>query len=65
MRLLPQARAITAAAQRSGRGEQARGVNVVIDEILRRPEHEWLRKGGEEQAEAITREMQRKYGQAR
>ncbi len=50
---------------RAGRGEQARRANQVIDEILSRPEHQWLQKGAEEQADAINREMQRRYGQTR
>jgi hydroxylamine dehydrogenase len=65
MELIPEAREITAAALRAGRGEQARRANQVIDDILNRPEHQWLQKGAEEQADAINREMQRKYGQTR
>jgi hypothetical protein len=65
MELIPEAREITAEAARSGRGEPARRVNQVIDEILARPEHQWLQKGAEEQADAINREMQRRYGQTR
>jgi hydroxylamine dehydrogenase len=62
MKLIPEARAITAEASRSGRGEPARRANAVIDEILNRPEHQWLQKGAEEQADAINREMARRYG---
>ena len=62
MKLIPEARAITAEASRSGRGEPARRANAVIDEILNRPEHAWLQKGAEEQADAINREMARRYG---
>ncbi len=65
MELIPEAREITEKALRAGRGEQARRANQVIDEILNRPEHQWLLKGAEEQADAINREMQRKYGQTR
>lgn len=65
MKLIPEAREITAAATRAGRGEPARRVNAVIDKILGRPEHQWLQKGAEEQADAINREMQRRYGQTR
>ena len=65
MRLIPQARAIVADAQRNGRREQAQRVTKVIDDIVRRPEHEWLQKGAEEQADAIKREMERKYGRVR
>ncbi len=65
MELIPEAREITAAALRAGRGEQAGRANLVIDEILNRPEHQWLLKGADEQADAINREMQRKYGQTR
>lgn len=65
MELIPEAREITEKALRAGRGEQARRANQVIDEILNRPEHQWLLKGAEDQADAINREMQRKYGQTR
>src|SRR6185436_17938968 len=65
MKLIPEARAITAAATRTGRAEQARRVTAVIDEILNRPEHQWLQKGAEQQADAINQEMQRRYGQTR
>jgi hypothetical protein len=34
----------------------------VIDDVLNRPEHQWLQKGAEEQADAIAREMSRRYG---
>jgi hypothetical protein len=64
-KLIPEAREITAAAMRAGRAEPARRVNAVIDGILARPEHQWLQKGAEEQADAINREMQRRYGQTR
>ena len=50
---------------RGGRAEPARRVAAAIDEILNRPEHQWLQKGAEEQADAINREMQRRYGQTR
>ena len=50
---------------RAGRAEPARRVNAVIDGILARPEHQWLQKGADEQADAINREMQRRYGQTR
>jgi cytochrome c553 len=65
MNLIPEAREITAAANRAGRAEPARRANAVIDEIMNRPEHQWLQKGAEEQADAINREMQRRYGQTR
>jgi hypothetical protein len=65
MGLIPQAREITAAAARGGRTAQARAVDAVIDGILTRPEHQWIVKGAEEQADAIAREMQRRYGQSR
>ena len=63
MELIPQAREITAAAAKTGRADAARRVNAVIDEILARPEHQWLSKGAEAQADAISREMARRYGQ--
>jgi hydroxylamine dehydrogenase len=62
MALIPEAREITAAAARAGRAEQARRANQVIDDILSRPEHQWLERGAEEQADAIAREMARRYG---
>jgi hypothetical protein len=52
-------------ARHAGEVLPARRVNAVIDEILGRPEHQWLQKGAEEQADAINREMQRRYGQTR
>jgi len=63
MKLIPQAREITAAASRAGRGGAAQIVNAVINGILARPEHRWLQQGAEEQAAEISREMQRRYGQ--
>jgi hypothetical protein len=63
MALVPEARQLTAAAARAGRADAARRVDAVIDEILNRPEHQWFVKGAEEQADAIAREMQRRYGQ--
>ena len=42
--------------------QNARAADAVIDEILARPEHQWLLKGAEQQADAIAQEMQRKYG---
>jgi len=62
MKLIPEARAITQAASRGGRAQAARAADALIDEILRRPEHEWFLKGAEAQADAIQQEMQRKYG---
>ena len=65
MELIPQAREITERARRAGRTEPAANADRVIDEILNRPEHQWLVKGAEEQAELISQEMQRRYGQTR
>ncbi|MGZ8320916.1 MAG: multiheme c-type cytochrome, partial [Telluria sp.] len=65
MKLIPEARAVTAAAGRAGKAAGARNADAAIDEVLRRPEHEWLLKGAEAQADAIQQEMQRKYGQGR
>ena len=62
-KLVPQARAIIADAQRSGRAEAARKAGAVLDDILNRPEHAWFQKGAEDQADVIAREMQRRYGQ--
>ena len=65
MKLIPEARAVTAAAARGGKAPAARAADATIDEILRRPEHQWLLKGAEQQADDIKREMQRKYGPTR
>jgi hydroxylamine dehydrogenase len=65
MKLIPEAREVTAAAARAGKVAAARAADATIDEILRRPEHQWLLKGAEAQADAIQQEMQRKYGQGR
>jgi hypothetical protein len=65
MKLIPEARAITAAAARGGKAGGARSANAVIDGILARPEHQWFTTGAEQQAEAIAAEMQRKYGTGR
>jgi hypothetical protein len=65
MKLVPEARAITAAAARSGKGAGARAVDAVIDGVLARPEHQWFTRGAEQQAEAIAAEMQRRYGTGR
>jgi hypothetical protein len=64
-KLIPQAKQVVADAQRSGRAESARRAGAAIDEILDRPEHRWFKAGADEQAEAIAREMQRRYGQGR
>ena len=45
MKLIPQAREITKHAAESGKNDQAEAVNAVIDEILSRPEHQWLESG--------------------
>jgi hypothetical protein len=65
MKLIPEAREITASAGRTGRAAAARAADAVIDEVLARPEHQWFTKGAEQQAEAIAAEMQRKYGTRR
>jgi hypothetical protein len=65
MKLIPEARAITAAAARTGRAAGARAADAAIDAVLARPEHQWFTKGAEQQAEAIAAEMQRKYGTRR
>lgn len=65
MKLIPEARAVTAAAARSGKAAGGRAADAVIDEILARPEHQWFTKGADQQADAIAAEMQRKYGTRR
>jgi hypothetical protein len=62
MELIPQAREIAAHAMTSGHAAAGRAVSGVIDEILARPEHIWFEEGAEGQAEAIRREMERRYG---
>ncbi|MGE0864210.1 MAG: multiheme c-type cytochrome [Vicinamibacterales bacterium] len=65
MKLLPEAREVTAAAARAGKAAAARAADAAIDEILRRPEHRWIVSGAEQQADEIQREMRRKYGPTR
>jgi hypothetical protein len=62
MELIPQAREIADHAAAVGRTSAARAVNRVVDEVLARPEHVWFEEGAEAQAEAIRREMERRYG---
>ena len=42
-KLIPQAREITHLAAENGKADQAKAVNDVIDSILARPEHSWLK----------------------
>ncbi|MGQ4807580.1 hypothetical protein NKDENANG_00934 [Candidatus Entotheonellaceae bacterium PAL068K] len=63
MKLIPQARELTAEASRQGRTAAAEAVKQVVDAILARPEHQWFKDGAEEQAERVRREMERRYGQ--
>ncbi|MFQ5670823.1 MAG: multiheme c-type cytochrome [Acidobacteriota bacterium] len=63
MELIPEALEMTASAAREGRKKAARAVHGVIEDILARPEHRWFREGAEDQAEAIRREMEERYGQ--
>src|SRR5262245_29992493 len=44
--LLPEARALTKHAAETGKAEQARAVDAVIDGILARPEHAWKAAAG-------------------
>lgn len=44
MELIPQAREITKHAAEEGKAQQAAAVNKVIDDILARPEHNWIKK---------------------
>ena len=44
MELIPQAREITAHAAEAGKKEAADAANRVIDEIMARPEHNWLQQ---------------------
>jgi hypothetical protein len=44
--LIPQAREITRHAAESGKGEAAKAADLVIDEILKRPEHVWQATAG-------------------
>ncbi|MGD8362225.1 MAG: multiheme c-type cytochrome [Gemmatimonadota bacterium] len=62
MQLIPQARELADHAAAAGYGAQAQAVNAVLDEVLSRPEHAWFQEGAEGQAEAIRREMERRYG---
>ena len=59
MELIPQARELAHAGGAAGDdGEK------VIDDILARPEHVWFEEGAAEQAEAIKKGMQERYGQS-
>jgi hypothetical protein len=62
MELIPQTREIVQHAREGGRGNAARAVEQVVDEILARPEHVWFEEGAEAQAERIRQEMERRYG---
>ena len=42
MKLIPQVREITRHAAESGKADQARAVDAIVDEILARPEHAWF-----------------------
>jgi hypothetical protein len=44
MELIPQAREIAAHAAENGNQPAADSVNLAIDEILARPEHQWFEK---------------------
>jgi hydroxylamine dehydrogenase len=46
--LIPEARELAAHAKKEGKNAQADAVIAVIDEILARPEHQWLNKAQEE-----------------
>jgi hypothetical protein len=61
--LIPEARELVEHAESDGRYEAAKRIAAVIDEILARPEHEWFTKGADEQAEAIFKAMQERYGE--
>ena len=41
---IPEVREITKAAREAGKVDQAAAVDAVVDEILRRPEHQWFEK---------------------
>jgi hypothetical protein len=43
--LIPQAREIAHEAARNGKSAQARAVENVIEEIMARPEHQWIGGG--------------------
>jgi hydroxylamine dehydrogenase len=44
-KFIPQAREIAKHAAAEGKAEQAKAVNAVLDEILSRPEHRWIKEG--------------------
>ena len=44
MKLIPQARELARHAAENGKTAQAKAVNKVIDDILKRPEHAWFIK---------------------
>ncbi len=64
MELLPQARERVAEAVSAGKTAQAEAVTQVLEAIVARPEHRWVREGAEEQAEQIRQGMEKRYGQS-
>ena len=49
-RLIPQAREIAEHASETGKIEQAAAVNKLINEILSRPEHNWIKQTSPQKA---------------
>ena len=60
--LIPQAEELIHEARRDGHTAAANAVQKVVDDILKRPEHQWFEKGAEEQAAEIRRAMRERYG---
>jgi len=64
MELVPEVRELTRAGRAQGKAAGAAAVDHLLDEILARPEHRWFEEGAADQAEAIRRKMQERYGGA-
>jgi len=62
MKLIPQAREIIKHAAESGKAEQSKAAQAVLDAVLARPEHIWLIQGAEGDALRIQKAMEERYG---
>jgi hypothetical protein len=64
MELVPEVRELTQEGRAEGHAAGAAAVDRLLDEILARPEHRWFEEGAADQAEAIRRKMQERYGRS-
>ncbi len=65
MELIPQAREIITHARTEGHTSQADAVESVVNGILSRTEHKWFQEGAEDQAAAIRKAMEARYGKSK